>query len=97
MNEFVWKLEVEYPEGPNYAPPNWEPDDEYIDRFGTDQFWWPTVRRCYLSRSAAVNRANLLESYGARVRLFRSQPLTFEERNFQHTYPPLRSLPGGAA
>ena len=78
MNEYVWKLDVEYPEGAlfpedfehsfyagrprgDWKPEGWEPDDEYIQRFNTTRFIWPTVRRFYLSRTAAVDRALLLE------------------------------------
>lgn len=108
--DYVWQLDVEYPEAayyenkwmgrtlnPDWSPPNWEPDDEYVSRFGTEDFVWPAVRRFYLSRSSAVNRANLLEFYGARVRLMRSQPLAFEEREFKHVHRALRLVPGGAA
>ncbi|NKV10902.1 hypothetical protein GS909_07890 [Rhodococcus hoagii] len=110
MTDYVWKLEIEYPEGAVYpddapewyagclrsdwAPKGWDPDDDYIDRFQTERFIWPTVRKFYLSRSAAVDRAHLLESYGARARLLRSAPLTFEERRFKR---PLRLIEGGAA
>lgn len=110
MNDYVWKLEVEYPEGSHHpedadiwlagrsradwTPKGWDPDEEYIDRFGTDRFIWPTVRRFYLSRSAAVERALLLEHYGAKVRLFRSKPIEFQERYFRR---PLRLIEGGAA
>ena len=97
MRDYVWKLDVEYPAdsyyeheylgevlNPNWSPSNWDPDDEYVSRFGTEQFIWPSVRRYYLSRSCAVDRANLLEFYGAKVRLLRSQPLAFEERDYKH-------------
>lgn len=110
MNDYVWKLDVEYPESSHHpedadiwragrprgdwTPAGWEPDEEYIERFQTKRFIWPTVRRFYLSRSAAVERALLLEHYGAKVRLLRSAPLTFEERSFKR---PLRVIQGGAA
>lgn len=110
MHYYVWQLDVEYPEeayyeykyigrtlNPNWAPRNWQADEEYISRFGTEQFVWPAVRRFYLSRSSAVDRANLLEFYGAHVRLMRSQPLEFEERGYKHAHPQLRLVPGGAA
>lgn len=110
MNEYVWKLDVEYPEDCYYPedsepwfagmkrgdwkPAGWEPDDEYIERFQTTRFIWPAVRRLYLSRTAAVERALLLEYYGAKVRLLRSKPIEFEERSFRR---PLRVIQGGAA
>ncbi|MDF3308764.1 hypothetical protein P3H15_27475 [Rhodococcus sp. T2V] len=108
--DYIWKLDVEYPadalhglDSPfglvgnlrsDWAPRGWEPDDEYIDRFKTERFVWPAVRKYYLSRSCAVDRANLLEHYGAKVRLLRSMPIKFEERNFKR---PLRLIEGGAA
>ena len=111
MRDYVWQLEVEYPDAayyehlymgrilnPEWSPANWEADGEYVSRFGTEKFVWPSVRRFYLSRSSAVNRANLLEFYGARVRLMRSQRLEFAERPFKHVHrASLRLVPGGAA
>ena len=101
MRDYVWQLKVEYPAeayyehpymgrtlDPSWEPANWEADDEYQDRFGTEQFIWPSVRRYYLSRSSAVDRANLLEYYGARVRLMRSQAMEFEERDYKHVHRP---------
>lgn len=108
-NDYVWKLDVEYPEDAlhpegsgwfsgqlraDWQPAGWDPDSDYIERFQTERFIWPAVRRFYLSRSAAVDRALLLEFYGAKVRLFRSLPLRFEERQFKR---PLRVIAGGAA
>lgn len=103
MPDYVWALEVTYPEdayhehpwagrqlNPEWTPNGWDPDAEYEARFGTEDFIWPAVRRFYLSRSSAVNRANLLEFYGASVRLLRSQPLEFAERNFKHVHRGLR-------
>ncbi|MFC9768875.1 hypothetical protein [Rhodococcus jostii] len=108
-NDPVWKLVVDYPPGAvhpddapaylagglrsDWAPPGWDPDEEYLERFKTDRFIWPVVRKYYLSRSSAVGRALLLEYYGAKVRLLRSMPLKFEERNFKR---PLRLVQGGA-
>lgn len=109
-NDYVWKLIVEYPreavhpdDAPawfagalraDWMPPGWDPHTEYIERFKTERFIWPTVRKFYLSRSAAVDRANLLERFGAKVKLLRSAPLEFEERTFKR---PLRLVTGGAA
>ena len=108
--EYVWKLDVEYPaeafhpdDAPEYlagqlrgdwAPANWHPDDEYLARFKTDLFVWPVVKRYYVHRSTAVDRANLLEGYGAKVRLLRSAPMEFEERPYKR---PLRVIQGGIA
>ncbi|MGN5238076.1 hypothetical protein [Rhodococcus sp. SJ-3] len=99
MNEYVWKLQVEYPEDclypedhePGYLagnqrsdwkPAGWVADEEWIERYGSEDFFWPKVERIYRSRSAAVRRAQLLERYGAVVKLLRSVPLTFEEKPF---------------
>jgi hypothetical protein len=108
--DYVWQLEVDYPEDayyehpymgrtldPEWTPKTWSPDEDYEAQFGTDLFVWPAVRRFYLSRSSAVSRANLLEFYGARVRLMRSQALVFEERVFKHAHSTLRLVTGGAA
>lgn len=110
MRDYVWQLDVEYPKDayydhpflghildPDWKPKGWEPDGEYESRFGTEQFIWPVVRRFYVTRSVAVNRANLLESFGARVRLMRSQALEFDERPYKHAHPSLRLVEGGAA
>lgn len=107
MKDYVWQLAVEYPAeayyehasqvlDPDWKPKGWEPNEEYESRFGTEQFIWPAVRRFYLSRSSAVNRANLLESYGARARLMRSQLLEFEERDYKHAHRTLRLVAGAA-
>lgn len=63
----------------DWKPEGWVPDEEYIERFGTIRFIWPIVRRIYASRTSAVDRANLLESYGATVRVLRSQRIEWEE------------------
>ena len=105
MPDYIWKLQVEYPEdayhehpwigvqlNPNWEPPNWEPDDEFLQKYGK-RFFWPKVSRYYLSRSSAVDRANLLEFYGAKVALLRSLPLEFEVREFKHVHRKLRLVP----
>lgn len=103
MPDYVWQLKVTYPEeayydhpymgrmlDPAWEPLNWSPpEDGYVERFGTEQFIWPAVRKYYLSRSSAVDRANLLEYYGARVQLMRSQALEFEERDYKHVHRPV--------
>ncbi|MGC5027057.1 hypothetical protein ACLQ3K_20100 [Tsukamurella sp. DT100] len=99
MNRYVWSLDVTYPEAayhehewrghelnPEWEPANWDPYADYLVRFGDTRFRWPAVRKYYLSRSSAVNRANLLEFYGAKVRLMRSLPIEFEERDFKHVH-----------
>ncbi|WVX88111.1 hypothetical protein SEA_LITNINMCQUEEN_54 [Gordonia phage LitninMcQueen] len=108
--DYVWTLRVDYPAeamqdhplfgemlDPDWRPAGWEPSDEYVNQFGTEDFVWPKVRRFYLSRSTAVSRAVLLERFGATVRLLRSQPLEFEERDFKRPRTSLRVVRGGAA
>lgn len=102
MNEYVWKLDVEYPEGSqddmgyfvdDWQPGGWDPEHGLL-KYGSEEFVWPKVRKIYQSRSAAVERALLLESYGAKVRLLRSEPLELRERYFRR---PLFVIEGGAA
>lgn len=75
----------EYPEfvirrfDPNWAPPGWDPDEQYLRRFGTTRFIWPKVRGIYASRTAAAERAALLERYGAFTMIHRSKPLEWVE------------------
>lgn len=88
MTFHIWALSVSYPDGsdePGWAPPGWQPDSDYVTRFHTAEFYWPSVRSAYLSRSSAVRRANLLEKYGAAVRLLRAEP-KFEEREYRHEH-----------
>lgn len=66
----------------DWEPEGWEADEEYIHRYGTDEFFWPKVERVYRTRDTAVRRAQLLEKYGATVHLLRSKPLEWEERTF---------------
>lgn len=64
---YVYRLDVLYPEGsnaPGWEPPGWEPDNPEYE----EAFRWPAVR-LYLSRSGALARAKLLESYGAKVQI----------------------------
>lgn len=69
----VWQF------NPDWKPDGWVPDEDYIAQFGTVRFIWPKVRRIYASRSSAVTRADLLEHYGATVRVLRSQRIDWEE------------------
>ncbi|AIX99793.1 hypothetical protein ART_0195 [Arthrobacter sp. PAMC 25486] len=50
----------------SWKPEGWESDPRSTDRDGnTADFWWPSTSRTYASRSAAQERAALIESYGA--------------------------------
>lgn len=48
-----------------WAPDGWEPDARYLEIFPDGIFRWPKTSHLYRSRSAAVARAALIESYGA--------------------------------
>ncbi|WP_172121451.1 hypothetical protein [Actinomyces faecalis] len=52
-NQFPWE-----PEG-------WEPDADYLRTYPDGFFRWPSTRRLYRSRSGALGRAHLIQSYGA--------------------------------
>ncbi|WP_427017816.1 hypothetical protein ACQCSX_04175 [Pseudarthrobacter sp. P1] len=50
----------------SWQPAGWESMENARDRDGNPrEFWWPSTSRTYASRSAAVERAALIESYGA--------------------------------
>lgn len=50
----------------SWKPEGWENDPRSRDKDGnTGDFWWPSTSRTYASRSAAMERAALIESYGA--------------------------------
>lgn len=44
-----------------------------------NSFRWPRANRRYLSRKEAERRAALLESYGAKVAIERSQPVVWAD------------------
>lgn len=49
----------------DWSPDGWDEDDR-------GSFWWPSTSRLYKSRSAASERASLIESYGALAVLIES-------------------------
>lgn len=55
----------------SWQPVGWLSDAEaraeWIERHGDARFFWPKTGLVYKSRSAAQNRADLIESYGARA------------------------------
>lgn len=69
-----WPVPVE-----SWAPPNWSPDDEYLQQFKTSRFIWPKVDRVYRSQSSAKSRAKLLQFYGATVLVERSSRITWPD------------------
>lgn len=51
----------------------WKPDGWHPPASSTsDEFWWPATGRLYKSRSAARERAHLIESFGARAIILES-------------------------
>lgn len=61
---------------PEWRPEGWTPDPEWLDRFG-DKFFWPSTKHEYKSKSAARERARLIESYGATAIVVRSSLITW--------------------
>lgn len=63
-----------------WSPEGWDPDPEWIERFGRDtgaQFFWPSTDREYKSRSSAMTRKRLIESYGATAIIQRSSRIVW--------------------
>ncbi|MGW5518466.1 hypothetical protein [Nocardia africana] len=90
MKRYLYRVQiVAYPEGswnddeygsyknPEWEPEGWDPDDEYIDRFGSSQFFWPKTNRDWKSRSSALKRKRLVESYGATAIIQRSSEIVW--------------------
>lgn len=69
--------ETEFYINDEWSPDGWEPDAEYVERMGTHRFVWPTTNKTWKSRSSAVERARLLESFGATVVVQRSGPVVW--------------------
>lgn len=74
-NCIIYQLVVlNYPKGsqePGWEPANW---DKISAELGHEDFTWPRSNLVYKSRSAAINRKKLLESYGATVKLYAAEP-----------------------
>lgn len=68
-----------FPANPDWKPEGWTADDEWIGRFHTADFFWPSTDHDYKSRSGAKARARLIESYGAKTVIQRSNPITWGE------------------
>ena len=62
----------------DWRPEGWEPDEEWLQRFG-DRFFWPSTKFEYKSQSSARARAKLIESYGATAVVVRSSLITWPE------------------
>src|SRR4051812_5804376 len=57
---------------PGWAPPGWQPDANYVEKLGTSEFVWPSTQKVYRSYSGALKRARLIESFGAKAVIERS-------------------------
>ena len=99
MKRYLYRVQVtKWPEGsmkpdpfdpgfsrpdPNWAPEGWNPNPEWVERFGRDsgrRFFWPkTEGREFKSRSAARRLKNLIESYGAKAIIQRSAEIVWPE------------------
>lgn len=64
---------------PGWQPPGWRPTGRYTEMHGTDEFVWPTTNDVWASRSTAKKRADLFESFGAKVVIERSSRITWPE------------------
>lgn len=60
-----------------WEPPGWTPSARYRNTVGGTQFGWPSTNAWYRTRSAALRRARLLESFGAAVVIDRSDEITW--------------------
>lgn len=61
-----------------WAPDGWEPNAAYLRTYPDGLFRWPSTRHLYRSRSAALDRAHLIERYGATC-VVESADLKWEE------------------
>jgi hypothetical protein len=61
----------------DWTPEGWQPDEEYISRFGTSRFFWPSTKYEYKSKSSAKARAKLIESFGAKTEVVQSSLITW--------------------
>lgn len=90
MKHYLYRVQiVEYPAGAmvfdaEWAPEGWAPSEEYLDRFGTGAFIWPTTNREWKSRSSAVKRKNLIEGFGAKCIIQRSVQIVWPEDGQEH-------------
>lgn len=89
MGDYVYRLDITYPEGfgPGEHPWGWYPEGWDAADFiintpeGPDYptFSWPQERR-FLSRKGAENRAERLRGYGCAVEVVRSEPIQWPDR-----------------
>ena len=81
---YVYRLDVTLPDGSD--EPGWHPDgwvaQEWDDADGhyVQEFKWPRKRQC-LSLTTANRWAQQLRSWGATVRICRSEPVVWTEQS----------------
>lgn len=61
----------------NWSPPGWEPSRHYVATTGMTRFTWPKAGTPYRCRTTAEARAELLNSFGAKVIIERSSEITW--------------------
>lgn len=69
-------------ENPSWRPEGWAPDEEWVERYGRHtghDFYWPSTRREWRSRSSAMRRKQLIEGYGAKAIIQRSAEIVWPE------------------
>ncbi len=95
MSDYLYRVVIiEYPKGalvpsmydpdtliedPDWEPEGWEATDEWIERFTHDRFFWPSTYKEYKSRSGAMARKKLIESYGAKCIVQRSSRIEWPD------------------
>jgi hypothetical protein len=74
---YVYRLDVTLPPGsdePGWRPAGWQHRSDWPDY--QQRFAWPE-RRHYLSLGGANGQARVFRSYGAKVKIVRSNPVTW--------------------
>ncbi|MDH6279482.1 hypothetical protein [Prescottella agglutinans] len=71
----------------DWEPEGWAPDPEWAERHGR-QFFWPTTNKEYKSRSSAMDRKRLIESYGAKCIVQRSAPIVWPADGEEKVHEP---------
>lgn len=83
----IYELDITYPEGSSTTEGEWESAETTVE--GYEDHWvprWPRERR-FLSRTAAVYRAERLAAMGCTVALRQSEPIAFEAAPAAHFDP----------
>lgn len=66
---------------PDWQPAGWDPEEYWIDTYGrgSSRFFWPSTYKEWRSRSSAVKRKELIESFGAKAIVQRSARIVWPE------------------